>query len=116
MNSVKLKTAIEKEITRFSNDCCEYATDMVYIANNRRNIGLEREVIQTVLKLFQDSFNQAVMAKMDSFLLKLDPILKQVDDAEEVSIQKPSFSRASTRNEAEPVAVPPRHNLTMNLG
>ena len=115
MNSVKLKTLIEREITKFSNECYEYASDAVYIANNRRNLGIDREVIQAVLKLFRDSYNQAIMSKMDSFLTKLDPIVKQVDDAEEVVIPKPSFSVAATNVEPAEVVKSSKRSLTMNL-
>lgn len=115
MNSVKLKTLIEKEITKFSNECYEYAYDAVYIANNRRNLGLDRDVVEAVLRLFKDSYSQAIMSKMDSFLSRLDPIVKQIDDAEEVVIPKPSFSVTPANVEPAEVAKPSKRSLTMNL-
>lgn len=115
MNSVKLKTLIEREITKFSNECYEYASDAVYIANNRRNLGIDRQLIEAILRLFKDSYNQAIMSKMDSFLTKLDPIVKQIDDAEEVSIPKPSFSVAPANIEPAEVAKASKRSLTMNL-
>lgn len=87
---IKLESNIEREVYKFVRDIKEHMKDFVMIYAMRNNLQVDKEVLQTVLKIADTAVNDGLGSKIEFFK---QGISKTLDEVTETEAPAPTLSK-----------------------